>query len=133
MEITSNRSSSTHETLYWELSFLFERKMSQSHLYVDKCRLSSMQHNMQDIQDIMDIRMIWRRAKSLKMTGRGPSKQGELFPEHDGKPILASSVQFIQSTLSKPMKLSKNNVKRLNPKLWHQAIIYWLLICGSAY
>ena len=30
------------------------------------------------------------------MAGRGPSDRGELFPERDGKPILASSVQFIQ-------------------------------------
>ena len=46
--------------------FLFERKMSQSHLYVDKCGLSSMQHNMQDIQDIMAVTMIWRRARKSK-------------------------------------------------------------------
>ena len=39
---------------------------------------------------------------------------GGNFPEFDGKPILASSVQFSQSTLSKIMKLSKNEEEGLN-------------------
>ena len=52
-----------------------------------------------------------RAGQSLKMTGRGPSDWGN-FPEFDGKPILASSVQFSQSTLSKIMKLSENEERK---------------------
>ena len=54
-----------------------------------------------------------RAGQSLKMTGRGSSDWGN-FSEFDGKPILASSVQFSQSTLSKIMKLSENEEERLN-------------------
>ena len=53
-----------------------------------------------------------RADQSLKMTGRGPSSDWGNFPEFDGKPILASSVQFSQSTLSKIMKLSENEERK---------------------